>query len=222
MNAPHLWLAGTIDECIELARAGAATTIVTNPTVMASWCESGSMDVVIRRVCTEANVPLFVQLEGPTLRDFMKQAEHLKSLSPLTRLKIPATIDGLAATRALVSAGEPVLVTAMGSLGSIAAAAAAGATWVCPYIARTREAGTDPIAMIRDASALLSRCNSPTQIIPASVRSADEAQAVFAAGAHGVIVFNAVFRALVQDGVCTKAVEGFNSDWTRIHQRSNP
>jgi transaldolase len=219
MSGPDIWLAGTVDECISLAQTGLVQAIVTNPTVIASWCSThGSYAAVIRHVCGHARRPLFVQLQGPSTRDFLEQFDTLRSLSPLAKPKLPATLDGLAATARLAETGIDVLVTAMGSLGSIATAASAGARWVCPYISRTREAGTDPIAMIRDASALLERVGSPTRIVPASVRTLEDAQAVLAAGAHGLIVFAPLWKQLIQDAVCTQAIQGFAKDWNTIHQ----
>jgi TalC/MipB family fructose-6-phosphate aldolase len=219
MNGPDIWVAGEIEECVEAARTGLAGAVVTNPTVMARWCSDGSsMNDVVSSVASRIDVPLFVQLRGPDRASLLNEASELLSLSPRVRLKMPATVEGLAASTTLAAKGHELLVTAMGSASSIGAAASAGAKWVCPYVARTRDAGVDPFDMIRNAASLLLRTGSSTRIVPASVRTAEDAQAVLAAGAHGVIVFYAVWKQLLEDPICSRAMLDFEKDWSHIRR----
>jgi len=217
-DSASLWIAGTIDQCTASAGTGLVDAVVTNPTVVASWCAGGeSMESVCREMLDRTSVPLFIQLRGPRTEQFLTEAEHLKSLSPRIVPKLPATHAGLVAVRKLADRNIDSLVTTVCSLEQAYLCATARARWICPYVARVNDAGGDAFGLIRDAADYFRRNHLRTQIMPASVRSAADVASCLRAGADGVIVFHDLFLTLFEHPVMAASLAQFETkDWSRI------
>lgn len=216
-----LWIAGTVAQVKAVAASGLATTIVTNPTVVAQWTGASQKpieDIALDVVQTTGR-PLYIQLHGPTTAGFLAEARALRQLSPLILPKLPSTLEGLVACRELAAEGIPVLVTTVCSLTQAYLAALAGAASICPYFARLGESGQDPAAFIASVAALYACHGIPTEILPASIRTLAQAEAALAAGASGLIVFDDLYRQLCDHAVTASSLEGFETDWANTLYR---
>ncbi|MGN6506218.1 MAG: transaldolase family protein [Tepidisphaeraceae bacterium] len=217
-SSATLWIAGTIDECASAASTGLTSAIVTNPTVIAKWCAgTRTLEAVCQEMLERAPLPLFVQLRGPMTAQYLAEAAHLRKISTRVVPKLPATLDGLAAVRALADRGVESLVTTVCSLEQAYLCAAAGARWICPYVARVNDAGGNAFTLIRDAAEYYRRTNAGIRIMPASVRTRLDAEECLRAGADGVIVFHDLFLTLFDHPVMMNSLEKFEAeDWSRI------
>lgn len=216
-----LWIAGSVAQVKTITASGLATTIVTNPTVVAQWTEAEQKpleDVALDVVQTTGR-PLYIQLHGPTAAMFLAEARALRQLSPLLLPKLPSTLGGFMACRELAAAGIPVLVTTVCSLNQAYLAALAGAASICPYFARLGESGQDPAAFIASVATLYAGHDIPTEILPASIRTLAQAEAALAAGASGLIVFDDLYHQLCDHAVTASSLEGFEADWAKTSYR---
>ena len=214
-TAPRLWIAGPAADLIDAAATGLPGAIVTNPDVLAAWHEADgvSPEITAMKLADRTGLPVFLQLRGPSRDDFMRQAEAVHRLHPMFLPKLPATLDGFAATAAL--RGSQVLVTAVATLPQAAAAAAAGAGFICPYFARLRDEGLDPAQLCSQATALYQHTGGPTEVIPASPRTSGDFEAALRSGATGGIVFTSLFRDLLEHPGVARALEGFERSWAK-------
>ena len=211
---PRLWVAGPVDELLDACATGLPEAIVTNPDVLAAWFKAdGNLpELTATRLAQKTGLPVFLQLYGPDLDAFLRQAEAIQSLDPRLIPKLPATAAGLAAA-ARLAPDLPLLITAVATLSQAASAATAGARFLCPYFARLRDSGIDPAALCRESATLFNRLGSPTEIIPASIRSAADFELALNSGSTGAIVFTGLFREMLEHPTLHQALVGFQPAW---------
>ena len=211
-----IWIAGSPDQVIEAAQTGLISAVVTNPTVVANWTQSGqSLESIVKEVIQATQIPLYIQLHGPTREQFLRETEHLKRVSDLIIPKLPATLDGLAAATALEKNGTETLLTTVCSLTQAYVCAVARVATICPYFGRLRDSGADAAQFIRNVSDLYRRAGVTTRIRPASVRSVKDVDECLLNGADGVIIFYDVFRQLTTHDVMEASLTAFETDWQR-------
>lgn len=218
-----LWIAGTVAQVKAVAATGLASAIVTNPTVVAQWTSAAQRPIedLAAELVAATGLPLYVQLHGPSTAAFLAEAAALQRLSPLIRPKLPSTTEGLAACRTLAAQNIPVLVTTVCSVNQAYLAAVAGAASICPYFARLGESGRDPAEFIATVARLYARHGLPTEILPASIRTLEQAEAALVAGASGLIIFEDLFRHLCDHPVTASSLAGFDADWAKTFYRFN-
>ena len=89
----NIWIAGSPEEVVQAAQTGLVSAVVTNPTVIAAWTQSGeSLEDVATSVIKATNLPLYVQLHGPGRDQFLREADYLKNISGQIIPKIPACL----------------------------------------------------------------------------------------------------------------------------------
>ena len=218
-RSPRLWVAGPVNELVEVCATGLVGAIVTNPDVLAAWVKADGRppEESAARLAADTGLPVFLQLFGPDLDGFMKQAEAIQALDSRLIPKLPATAAGLAAA-ARLAPQLPVLVTAVATVSQAAAASAAGARFLCPYFARLRDSGIDPASLCRESSFLFSRLGSATEIVPASIRGAGDFELALKSGSAGAIIFTGLFRELLDHPTVRQALEGCQAAWDSIPQ----
>ncbi|MFO7321764.1 MAG: transaldolase family protein [Chloroflexota bacterium] len=213
----ELWISGTIEEVAAAANSGLAAAIATNPTLIASWTADGrTLEQVVDDVCRRVNVPVYVQLHGPTTDDYLAELAALRQISPLIQPKLVATHDGIAAAHQIAKQGLRPLVTAVTTVNQAFMAAAAGAAYVAPYLGRIQDAGVDALNLISQIAGLYRQQGVTTGIVAASVRTPFQSEAALLAGASAVVVFYDVFRKLFDSPLTQASIEGFEQDWQRI------
>ncbi len=213
----RLWITGSLQEVKDAVKLGLAGAVVTNPTVISQWSSgTRALEDVVAEACDATGLPLYVQLYGPDKRSFIRELRHLKEISKLIVPKLPATMEGLAATRDLASEGETVLVTAVCSIQQAFLAAVAGAEFICPYFARLNDAGQEAATLIQDSRNLYEGNGFATEIIPASIRSIQDLSASLFAGAHGAILPVKVFYDAFENELTKSSLATFEQDWQTI------
>lgn len=213
----ELWISGTIDEVVAAVENGLAATVATNPTLIAQWTADGrTLEEVVTEVCQRVDVPVYVQLHGPDVDSFLYEMEALRNISARIFPKLVATHDGMAAASRLAKEGLRPLVTAVCTVNQAFMAAAAGASYVAPYVGRIEDAGEDAIGLVRDIHSLYAVHGANTKIVAASIRTPAQATAALLAGAHAVVVFYDVFRRLFESELTQESIAGFERDWAQF------
>jgi transaldolase len=213
-----VWIAGSVEQVIEAGRGGQIDAVVTNPTVAAEWCREGeTLRAAAMRVVDATGLPLFVQLRGPGRDEMLNEAERLESWSPLILPKLPATPAGLETAARLSQERRDTLITTICTATQAALFAAAGATYLCPYMSRLEEAGSDPLRLIREITRRFDETRAETAIVPASLRRVEQIEQAWLAGAQGVILPFELFRAALDHPLTESSLAGFErDDWPRI------
>jgi transaldolase len=152
---------------------------------------------------------VFVQTTAREADDIEREGSKLRAMSDRLVVKVPATRDGLTATRRLVDAGVPTLVTAVYGPRQAVLAAAAGAQWIAPYLGRMTEAGRDGHEQVARMVQVLR--GSGTRTLVASIRSPEDVVALAAAGADAVTLGVDVAQALFDEPLTEAAVAQFDA-----------
>ena len=217
----ELWIEGTPDQVVEVANEGLAAAIATNPGIMARWTAGGqSMESLIAYVCERVNVPVYVQLHGPTVADYLREMDALRRISDKIHPKLVATRAGLAATKQIAASGLKPLVTTISTLNQAFLSAAADAAYIAPYVGRIQDAGVDAYALIADIARMYAQNGISTQIAAASIRTPEQAESVLRAGAPIAVMQYEVYQRLLDSNMTQNWIDAFEANWTQIQAQT--
>lgn len=213
---PRLYVdSADLDRVGQLLRDGLVAGVTTNPTIL----ERGGrrldeLPELYSRWIDEGASEVFFQAWGADAPAMRAAAETILSLGDRVSVKVPATRAGFSIVRPLVEAGASVLVTAVYSAGQALAAASLGARYIAPYLGRLRDAGHDGTALIAEMQQLCA--GSGTDVLAASLRSAEDIVELRSAGVPYFTAAPDVILALYQDDVSDSSAEEFEVATARI------
>ncbi|CAH0154052.1 MULTISPECIES: transaldolase family protein [unclassified Microbacterium] len=214
--APRLYVdSADVDRVSALLGAGVVHGVTTNPTIL----ERGGRTVadipdLYARWESEGAQEIFFQTWGASRLELLRNADTIRALGDRVAVKVPATAEGFAAASALVSDGASVLVTAVYSVGQALAASSIGARYIAPYLGRLRDAGVDGDALIARMQAVCA--GSETNVLAASLRSADDIVALRLAGIPYFTAAPGVLDELLQHDVSDSSAAEFEAAMGRI------
>ena len=140
-----------LGEIEEAASWGVLAGVTTNPTLYART--GGSVDGFhdhIKRICDLVDGPVSAESVAMTRDDIVADGRQLASLAPNVVVKVPTTIEGLAATHQLASEGIPVNMTLCFTVPQAIMAARAGARYISPFVGRFDDISEDGLAQLAD------------------------------------------------------------------------
>jgi transaldolase len=200
----------------ELTDLGLLDGVTTNPSLIA---KSGrQFKDVIAEICSIVEGPVSAEVVALDFEGMMREAADLRKIAKNVTIKVPLTLDGLKACKALSSDGCMVNVTLCFSANQALLAAKAGATFISPFVGRLDDIhldGTDLIAEIRQ---IYDNYAFDTEILAASVRTALHVKQVALIGADVATCPPAVIKSLVKHPLTDKGIEQFMADWKKTGQ----
>ncbi|MFN8379421.1 MAG: transaldolase family protein [Anaerolineae bacterium] len=213
----EFWIEGSVEQVIRVANDGLADAIATNPSIVEKWTAGGlTLENVVAQVCGEVDVPVYVQLHGPTVDAFLREMDSLRQISHLIHPKLVATHEGMAAARRIAADGLKPLITTIATINQAYLAARANAAFVAPYVGRIDAAGIDASQLVSDIARMYERHHVPTQIAAASIRSPEQASAMLIAGAPVLVMQHDVFMKLVEAPLTSDWIAQFEKNWSHI------
>ena len=200
----------------ELADLGLLDGVTTNPSLIA---KSGrQFKDVIAEICSIVDGPVSAEVVSLDFEGMMREAADLRKIANNVTIKVPLTLDGLKACKALSSDGCMVNVTLCFSANQALLAAKAGATFISPFVGRLDDIhldGTDLIAEIRQ---IYDNYAFDTEVLAASVRTPLHVKQVALIGADVATCPPAVIKSLVKHPLTDKGIEQFLADWKKTGQ----
>ena len=199
-----------------LAATGLVDGVTTNPSIIAKT--GRPMRELIAEICDLVEGPVSAEVAADDIEGMMAEGRTLADIAPNVVVKLPLTKDGLTATRVLAEEGLQINVTLCFSANQALLAAKAGATYVSPFVGRLDDVGEDGIQLLHDIRAIYDNFAFDTEILAASLRSAEHVQAAAIAGADCATLPPAVFEALFKHPLTETGLELFKADWARTGQ----
>jgi transaldolase len=200
----------------ELTDLGLLDGVTTNPSLIA---KSGrQFKDVIAEICGIVEGPVSAEVVSLDYDGMMREAADLRKIAKNVTIKVPLTLDGLKACKALSSDGCMVNVTLCFSANQALLAAKAGASFISPFLGRLDDIhldGTDLIAEIRQ---IYDNYAFDTEILAASVRTALHVKQVALIGADVATCPPSVIKSLVKHPLTDKGIEQFLADWKKTGQ----
>jgi len=170
-----------------LLSTGLFAGVTTNPTILKRASKGvGDLPEIYRWAIEAGAREVFLQAWGEDPVTLIKRGQRLRDLGREVVVKFVATRAGATACAALAGKGIPTLLTAIYDPGQAIIAAAAGATYIAPYLGRLNDAGRQGIAEVVAMQEVLVATGSATKVLLASVRSVPD---MVALARHGVDCF---------------------------------
>ena len=205
-----------VSEIKELSDYGLLDGVTTNPSLIA---KSGrNFKEVVSEICKIVSGPVSAEVAALDYDGMMAEGEVLAKIAPNIVVKLPLTLPGLKACRALVGKGIKTNVTLCFSPNQALLAAKAGATYVSPFLGRLDDIHLDGVQLIRDIRKIFDNYQFKTQILSASVRTPNHVKEVALAGSDVATIPAAVIKSLVNHVLTDKGLEQFTKDWKATGQ----
>lgn len=200
----------------ELNETGLVDGVTTNPSLIA---KSGRDFIeVTKEICSFIEGPVSAEVTATEAPKMIAEGLHLAEIAPNIAVKVPLTFEGLKACAALSGQDIMVNVTLCFSANQALLAAKAGATFISPFIGRLDDIGEDGMALIEDIRTIYDNYGFQTEILAASIRSADHVKNAALAGADVATVPPKILHELVQHSLTDKGLEAFLKDWEETGQ----
>jgi transaldolase len=207
---------GDIAEIREIQALGLLDGVTTNPTLIA---KTGKPFLeTIKEICSFVEGPVSAEVAALDYVGMIKEAEVLRKIAENVAVKVPLTLDGLKACKALTSDGTMVNVTLCFSANQALLAAKAGATFVSPFIGRLDDIHLDGMDLIAEIRQIYDNYDYDTAILAASIRTANHIKQAALIGADYATAPPAVLKSLVKHPLTDKGIEMFLTDWKKTGQ----
>jgi transaldolase len=207
---------GDVAEIREIQSMGLLDGVTTNPSLIA---KSGRpFKDVIKEICTITDGPVSAEVAALDYDGMMKEADVLRKIAKNVAVKVPLTVDGLKACKALSGDGTMVNVTLCFSPNQALLAAKAGAHFISPFIGRLDDIHLDGIDLIGEIRQIYDNYDFATNILAASIRSANHIKDCALIGADYATAPPAVLKSLVKHPLTDKGIEQFLADWKKTGQ----
>jgi transaldolase len=200
-----------IEDIKKLYETGLLDGVTTNPSLIA---KSGrDFKEVIKEIAAAVPGPVSAEVASTDYETIMKEAEVLRKIADNVVIKLPLIIDGLRACKALTSDGTKTNVTLCFSPNQALLAAKVGATYISPFIGRLDDINLDGMQLIRDIRQIYDNYAFSTEILAASIRSANHVTEAALAGADVSTIPPAVIYKLADHPLTKSGLEQFVKDW---------
>ena len=206
-----------VAEIKELAATGLLDGVTTNPTLVQK--AGREFKTIIAEICAAVPGPVSAEVAAIDYAGMMREAEVLRKIAKNVTIKVPLTMDGLKACKALTSDGTMVNVTLCFSANQALLAAKAGATFVSPFIGRLDDIGLNGMDVIREIRAIYD--NYPelsTDILAASIRTVNHVKEAAMIGADVATMPPSILKALVKHPLTDAGLAAFVADWKKTGQ----
>jgi len=205
-----------VKEIRELAETGFVDGVTTNPTLVAR--SGGNFLEVIKEISTFISGPISAEVAALDAETMINEGRKLAKIASNVVIKVPLTMDGLKACKALRGDGIGVNVTLCFSAGQALLAAKAGASFISPFIGRLDDIGQDGLDLIAQIAEIYSNYDFETEILAASIRSPLHIVEAARLGAHVATIPPKVLKDLYNHPLTDKGVQTFGADWAKTGQ----
>ena len=206
-----------VKEIRELNDLGLLDGVTTNPSLILK--SGGNITEVTKEICSIVEGPVSAEVVATEYDEMMREADVLSKIADNICIKVPLTLDGLKACKAITSGGRLVNVTLCFSANQALLAAKAGATFISPFIGRIDDMGVDGMELISEIRTIYDNYGFNTEILAASIRTVNHVKQAALIGADVATVPPATLKALVKHPLTDKGLEAFLADWAKTGQK---
>ena len=201
----------------DLNALGMVDGVTTNPSLI---LKSGR-DIleVTREICSIVSGPVSAEVVALKADEMIAEGRKLAAIAPNIAVKVPLTWDGLKTCKVLSGEGFMVNVTLCFSANQALIAAKAGATFISPFVGRLDDINMDGLDLIGDIRTIYDNYDFKTQILAASIRTANHVTQCALIGADVITAPPSVIMGLASHPLTDKGLEQFMKDWAKTGQK---
>jgi transaldolase len=205
-----------VDEIREWNQTGLIDGVTTNPSLI---LKSGrDISEALAEICDIVDGPVSGEVTAMDMEGMISQGRTLAKIAKNICIKLPLTLEGLKACKVLTGEGYKTNVTLCFSANQALLAAKAGATYISPFIGRLDDINIDGMELIEDIRMIYDNYGFETQLLAASLRSANHVKECAIAGADVATIPPSTLEALVKHPLTDKGLAAFMADWEKTGQ----
>ncbi|MBW1708558.1 MAG: fructose-6-phosphate aldolase [Deltaproteobacteria bacterium] len=202
-----------LDEIKEAVSMGLVDGVTTNPSLIAK--EKTDYKARIKEICEIVDGPVSAEVLSLESDGMVEEARELANIHPNVVVKIPMTIEGVKATKALSQEGIKINVTLVFSPTQALLAAKAGASYVSPFIGRLDDISSVGMELVEQIVTIYGNYGYETEIIVASIRHPGHVLESALLDADIATIPFKVIRQLSQHPLTDIGLKRFLDDWEK-------
>jgi len=190
--------------------------ITTNPTLAAK--EGMEFPDLVKAITDIVPGPVSAEVVAPDRDGMVAQGKELVKIADNVVVKVPMTVEGVAAGAQLVAMGIKINVTLVFSPAQAILAANIGATFVSPFLGRVDDIGNDGLNLLAEIVQIYTVHGYETEVLSASLRHPQHVVESAKIGADiGTMPFD-VMEKLFKHPLTDIGNERFNQDWAAYQE----
>ena len=202
-----------VEAIAELNDLGMVDGVTTNPSII---LKSGrDIKEVTKEICDMVAGPVSAECVALDADGMIEEGRELAKIAENITIKVPLTLAGLKACKVLSGEGRMVNVTLCFSANQALLAAKAGATFISPFIGRLDDINLDGCDLIADIRTIYDNYGFETEILAASIRSANHMKEVALIGADVATAPPNVIKSMANHVLTDKGLDAFMKDWAK-------
>jgi transaldolase len=202
-----------IEEIRSANALGILAGVTTNPSLVAK--EGISFHDRLGEITEEVSGSVSAEVIAEDAEGMIQEGKELAAIAPNITVKIPMTLEGLKAVKALSDLNIKTNVTLIFNANQALLAARAGASYVSPFLGRLDDIGHDGMNLIATIAEIFDRHDIPSEIIAASIRHPLHVIDAALNGAHIATIPYNVLEKLVKHPLTDQGIEKFLTDWNK-------
>jgi transaldolase len=203
-----------LDEIKEAAALGVLDGVTTNPSLIAK--EKGvSYHKRLTEICEVVKGPVSGEVISTDYAGMMKEADELIKIAKNIVVKLPTTVDGLKACKALSDRGVRTNMTLVFQPLQALMVAKAGAFLVSPFVGRLDDVGEDGMTVIHQIRQLYDNYGFKTKVLAASLRHNKHMVDCALAGADVATAPLSVIKAMLNHPLTDSGLKKFVEDYKK-------
>jgi transaldolase len=198
-------------------KLGVISGVTTNPSLIS---KEGKVDFKrhVQEICSIVPGPVSTEVLSQDASGMVREAKQVASWAKNVVVKIPASLEGVEATSQLAKEGIKVNFTLCFSVNQALLAAAAGATFVSPFVGRLDDIGENGIRLVKEIVSVYKNYSDSikTQVLAASIRHPQHCIDAAQAGADIASIPYQVLTQMIQHPLTTIGIKRFVEDWNKV------
>ncbi|MEM0978516.1 MAG: fructose-6-phosphate aldolase [Pseudomonadota bacterium] len=201
----------------ELNDLGMVDGVTTNPSLI---LKSGRDIIeVTKEICDIVDGPVSAEVVALDADAMIAEGRKLAKIAENIAVKVPLTWAGLQTCKTLAAEDTMVNVTLCFSANQALLAAKAGATFISPFIGRLDDINLDGLELIEEIRTIYDNYGFGTEILAASIRSANHMKDCAIIGADVATAPPAVIKKMADHVLTDKGLAAFMADWEKTGQK---
>ncbi|MCA3004123.1 MAG: fructose-6-phosphate aldolase [bacterium] len=202
-----------LDEIKEAAALGVLDGVTTNPSLIAK--EKVDYGKRLAEICAVVQGPVSAEVIATDFAGMMKEGAERAKIAPNIVVKLPITVDGLKACKAMSDQGIKTNMTLCFQPLQALMVAKAGAFLVSPFIGRIDDIAEDGMDLIHNIRQIYDNYGLKTKILAASVRHPKHMVDCALAGADVATVPFSVIKGMLNHPLTDVGLKKFLEDYKK-------
>ena len=208
----------SLSEIKEAAALGVLDGVTTNPSLIAKEVSGGKTVTYAKRlaeICEVVKGPVSAEVISTDYDGMMKEAESHGKIASNIVIKLPITVDGLKACKALSDNGIKTNMTLCFQPLQALMVAKAGAFLVSPFIGRLDDIAEDGTQLITNIRQIYDNYGYTTKLLAASIRHPKHLVECALAGADVCTVPMSVIKQMLNHPLTDSGLKKFVEDYKK-------